>query len=251
MSGLLSLKGGITYGPVHSRRLGRSLGINLLPRGRKVCPFDCVYCQYGWTPDTAARDGEFVTAGQVASAVANALAALAEPPDYLTFSGHGEPTIHPDFAAMVETVRRVRDQAAFDARTAVLSNAATVGDEGVRRALARLDVRIMKLDAGTEETFRRFNRPAPGLTLAGITAGLRDLGGVTLQALFAGGSGGNSSAAEVAAWTDRVADIAPVRVQVYTLDRAWPAADLEPLPREALTAIAGAVSARGINAEVF
>lgn len=251
MSGLLSLKGGITYGPVTSRRLGRSLGINLLPRGHKVCPFDCVYCQYGWTPDTAAFGDDFPSALQVAAAVAHDVAPPRPAPAYITFSGHGEPTLHPDFPAVVEAVRRVRDRAAPGARVAILSNAATVGDPRIRHALARLDTRIMKLDCGTEEAFRRFNRPAPGVSLDGITAGLQQLGGVTLQALFAGGNGGNSDRAEVTAWVERAAAIAPIGVQVYTLARAWPAADLEPLSRKALEGISTAARARGIPAEVF
>ncbi|MGE5235768.1 MAG: radical SAM protein [Acidobacteriota bacterium] len=254
MARMLALKGSAVYGPVASRRLGASLGINVLPSAGKACTLDCVYCQYGWTrwhrlDELAALD--FPSPAAILDQVAGALGRLATPPAYLTFSGNGEPTLHPEFPALVDGIIALRDRLAPSAHTAILSNSSRVPEPSVRAALARLDARIMKLDCGIEATFRSFNRPCAGVTLAGIAAALRDLGGVTIQALFAGGAGGNAGDGEVAAWAALVAGIRPVAVQIYTLDRGWPGRDLEPLPPERLLGIRDVLLRHGLRGEVF
>jgi wyosine [tRNA(Phe)-imidazoG37] synthetase (radical SAM superfamily) len=254
---LLSLQRGITYGPVRSRRLGHSLGINLLPSDTKVCTFNCLYCQYGWT-DLAAlgRLGSLALPSrqQVADALERALSSPSSqvpPPAYITFSGNGEPTVHPDFPAIVEDVTALRNRLAPAARTAILSNSTTVSDRAVRDALARLDVRIMKLDAGTESRFRAYNQPAPGYQLASIVEGLAGLGDVTLQVLFAGGPAGNASEEDVEAWISRVRAVSPASVQVYTLDRGYPSAKIEPVERAALEMICDRLREAGVRGEVY
>jgi wyosine [tRNA(Phe)-imidazoG37] synthetase (radical SAM superfamily) len=255
---ILELKKGLTYGPVRSRRLGASLGINLFPGSTKRCPFDCVYCQYGWTPETAAR----LDAGAVAlpspadveKAVRQILEELAGPPAYLTFSGNGEPTLHPHFPAMVDRVNAVRTAFGGQLRTAVLSNSARVMDPDILEALARLDVRIMKLDCGTESVFQRYNRPAPEVTLEDITEGLRRLAEkapVTIQSLVTAGPDGNLGEKEASAWAARLAVIKPAAVQLYTLARGCPSSALSPAPRAALAALATAARARGLAVTVF
>ncbi len=245
---------GITYGPVRSRRLGRSLGINLLPPGRKVCNFDCRYCQYGWT-DPALLEGlgaaDLPPAGQVLDAVAAALEELAEPPAWITVSGNGEATLHPEFGAIVEGVRGLRDRLAPAARTAILSNASRAGDPGVRAALARLDARIMKLDSGTEAGFRRYNGPLGGLTLDEVVAGLRALADVTLQTLLTTGPDGNLAPRELDAWLACVAAVRPRLVQLYTLDRGAPSDRIAPATPAELESVRGRVAALGVAAEVF
>ncbi len=251
---LLDLKPGITYGPVRSRRLGRSLGINLLGGAAKVCTFDCLYCQYGWTPPDAISRATFDSlpgTDEVVAAVEAALAGLERPPDYLTFSGNGEPTLHPRFGEIVDRLRAVRDRLAPAARTAVLSNSTRVGDPAVRAALARLDVRIMKLDAGTEATFRRFNRPLGSVTLAHVLDGLRALGGVTIQALFADGPDGNIEPDEIRAWVDAVVSVRPAAVQIYTLARGYPSDRIGPVGPRLLEAMRDRLAALGIAAEAF
>jgi wyosine [tRNA(Phe)-imidazoG37] synthetase (radical SAM superfamily) len=251
---LLSPQSGITYGPVRSRRLGRSLGINILPAGRKVCNFDCRYCQYGWTDRLAAAStaaSDYPGVSKILAAVSAALQGLTTPPDYITFSGNGEPTLHPFFPDLVEGINELRDRFAPRARTAILSNSSRVSDAAIRGALARLDVRIMKLDAGTEECFRRYNRPIGELTLEAIVRGLRILPDTTLQTLFTGGSHGNMDGAEVHAWLTRVAAIRPRGVQIYTLDRDAPCADLVHATRRELEAVRTRVAALGVEAEVF
>jgi wyosine [tRNA(Phe)-imidazoG37] synthetase (radical SAM superfamily) len=255
---ILELKKGLTYGPVRSRRLGASLGINLFPGGVKRCSFDCVYCQYGWTPVAVGRLDRAAAVlpapDEVERALAAALEGLAEPPAYLTFSGNGEPTLHPDFPEMVERVNGLRSRLVPAARTAALSNSAGVTDPAVRDALARLDVRIMKLDCGAEGTFRRFNRPLPGLTLDAVTEGLRLLAGsspVTIQTLIAGGEAGNLGEAEGRAWIDRLVTIRPAEVQLYTLARGTPSSELRAAPAPALDRWAEAAKTRGLSVHTF
>lgn len=251
---MLALKDSVTYGPVNSRRLGRSLGINLFPGGRKVCTFDCLYCQYGRaTPVPGApldRTG-IPLVGEVLRGLEEALAALDPPPAYLTFSGNGEPTLHPGFPALVEEVLAVRDRLVPGARAAILSNSTTVMRASVRESLQRLDVRIMKLDAGDEQTFRRFNAPWPGLAFADVLEGLRKLGRVTLQALFTSGPGGNLAPGHVEAWVRAAASVHPVGVQLYTLDREAPSRSLSPASGLELEVVRDRLAAQGIQAEVF
>ena len=251
---LLPLQSGIIYGPVHSRRLGRSLGINVLPAGRKVCNFDCRYCQYGWTDPrvlAAMGEGGYPAVRDVVDAVEAALEGLPEAPHYITFSGNGEPTLHPRFGEIVDGVNEARNRLAPLARTAILSNSSRVMDPGVREALGRLDARIMKLDAGTESGFARYNRPAAGIALEAIVEGLRALADIQIQALFTGGPAGNLNDAEIEAWLGRVARIRPRLVQLYTLDREPPDRYLLPATRNQLDGARVRVEALGVEAVVF
>ncbi len=251
---ILDLKRGITYGPVDSRRLGRSLGINLLGGTAKLCTFDCLYCQYGWTPSGIGdhpEDRGMADPDEVLAAVQRALERLDDPPAYLTFSGNGEPTLHPRFGEIVDGINALRDRLAPAARTAVLSNSTRVSDPRVRSALARLDVRIMKLDAGTEEAFRRFNRPLGRVSLREVLDGLRALGGVTIQTLFADGPDGNTDAEEIHAWVDAVVWARPIAVQLYTLARGYPSDRIGPVGPRLLAAIRDRLLALGVPATVY
>jgi wyosine [tRNA(Phe)-imidazoG37] synthetase (radical SAM superfamily) len=251
---LLRPQRGILYGPVRSRRLGFSLGINLLPPGGKLCNFDCVYCQYGWSDAARLERAEelaWPAPADVAAALDAELPGCDPAPAYLTFSGNGEPTLHPRFGDVVDVVRAARDRRLPAARTAILSNGTRAAVPAVREALRRLDVRIMKLDAGGSELFGRYNRPAAGIPLAEVVAGLRALGGVTLQSLFAGGPDGNSDACSVEDWLGQVARIAPLTVQIYTLARGYPSERIAPVGRERLEEIRDRAAAAGVAAEVF
>ncbi len=251
---LLTLKSGVTYGPVLSRRLGRSLGINLLGGAAKICTFDCAYCQYGWTladPHEALARGGLPAVTEVLAAVETSLKILDAPPAFLTFSGNGEPTLHPELGEIVAGVGGLRDRLAPSARVAVLSNSSRLHDPRVREALMGLDLRIMKLDAGDEATFRRFNRPRSELTLAQVLAGLRALGSYTVQALFADGPDGNASPQALRAWVETVAELRPEAVQLYTLDRGYPSASIGPVGRRLLESVGERVRGFGIRAEII
>jgi len=223
---MLQLQSGIIYGPVNSRRLGSSLGLNILPSTYKACPFNCAYCQYGFTPAdgyiTESDGRDLPTVPEIEKALWDA---LDEYPSvaYITFSGNGEPTLHPDFGAIVDAVKKIGNSAAPQAKVAVLSNSALVHKTEIREALNRLDVRFMKLDAGDEETFRRYNRPHKSITLDGIIDGLKKLDDIIIQALFAGGDYGNYNDKAINSWIEKIGLIKPTACHIYSLDR--PSAD--------------------------
>jgi wyosine [tRNA(Phe)-imidazoG37] synthetase (radical SAM superfamily) len=253
---LLDLQAGIIYGPVRSRRLGRSLGINILPAERKVCSFDCLYCQYGFshgkTREEAGKErNRLPTVTEVLSAVEGAVLNLPEPAAYLTFSGNGEATLHPGFKEIVLGLRDIRDRLCPGSKTAILSNSSMVNDPLIREALALLDVRIMKLDAGTEEMFAGYNRPAKGITLEDTVAGLAALEDVTIQSLFTKGGEGNFTPEHLIAWVEQVKKISPIFVQLYSLDRESPTASLLPVNKSELLDIRLLLEKENIPSGVF
>ena len=248
----------ITYGPVASRRLGRSLGVNLLPPGMKVCNMNCAYCQYGWTRLAARYRGQgtgWPTPEAVEAAVEARLthaAVTGETIDRLTIAGHGEPTLHPDFEDIVERLAAVRDRVAPSVRTAILSNSTTAGVQTVRNALARIDERYMKLDAGDSFTFAAINGTATAFTV--LVERLRALPPIVIQAMFVTEPSGridNSSDRSVDAWIDAVESLRATGVHVYTLDRAPAHSALQPVPARRLREIAERVKRIGIPADVF
>ncbi len=236
---MLPLKQGIIYGPVNSRRLGRSLGINLLPAWGKVCSFDCIYCQYGRTRVKTldpAPEG-LPTLDEVIAAVETALKSA---PDFdnFTFSGNGEATLHPRWPEIVEAVRQLRDRYRPAARLSLLSHSSTVARPAVRATLARLEAPIMKLDAGDEATFAAMGRPAEGISLEAIVAGLAQVPGLIIQSLMLGGTVTNSEGPAFENWLGVLARLKPVRVQIYSTDRPVPEAGVERVPPERLQQIA-------------
>ncbi len=251
---LLELQSGIIYGPVRSRRLGRSLGVNVLPGQRKVCSFDCLYCQYGrFVPKNVeeARKCEFTGVKEILDALEQALKQLPVPPAYITFSGNGEATLHPYFRELVAGVRQLKDSLSPEAKTAILSNSTMVNEPGIREALAMLDVRIMKLDAGTEQMFAHYNRPGKGITMEQTAAGLGALEDVTIQSLFTKGPDGNFFPHHLSAWVKQIKKIAPIFVQVYSLDRNSPTRSLVPLDRDDLLYIQTLLERANIPAQIY
>jgi wyosine [tRNA(Phe)-imidazoG37] synthetase (radical SAM superfamily) len=255
MSRLLGLQKGIIYGPVNSRRLGRSLGINLSPTARKVCSFNCIYCHYGWTKalrsDLSEYASELPSPAEVGRALTDALMRLSPPPQYITFSGNGEPTLHPDFPEIVDTVLRVREASCAPAKVAVLSNSTGALEPAVRRALGKLDVRIMKLDAGTQDVLDEINRPAEGILIDDIVEGLRRVEDVTLQSVFVTGQVSNVGEPEITAWVDMVAEVGPTEVQVYSLENAPAMSGLTGVEPAGLERIAQRVRGMGIAARAY
>jgi len=255
MSQVLPLQSGIVYGPVNSRRLGRSLGINLSPTREKLCPFDCAYCHYGRTKlhtiETVQYRELFPATKAVGAALRHSLSRGAGPA-FVTFSGNGEPSLHPDFPEIVNNVKAIVRGLAPNARLAILSNSVMVTKPEVCAALQALDVRIMKLDAGNPRIFAKINRPCSGVEFERIVEGLATLENVTIQTLFASGKYENSSEANVADWIARLAEIKPIAVQIYTCDRPPADSGLEKVPRERLADIARTAADRlGVPIEVF
>jgi len=251
----LKLKKSIIYGPVNSRRLGSSLGVNLLPHTYKACPFNCAYCQYGFTGE---RGHMIVTDGhdmpKVGDVVEAVRLALEEFPSvsYITFSGNGEPTLHPDFETIVAELKKLKNEISPGIRLAILSNSALVSKENVRKGLANLDSRFMKLDCGDEKTFRQFNRPHKDITLDMIADGLKKLDDIIIQALFAGGEIGNYNDTSIDRWIEKIGEIRPLECHIYSLDR--PSADrrLVKIDKEGLTRIKRLTEERvGVAVRVF
>jgi wyosine [tRNA(Phe)-imidazoG37] synthetase (radical SAM superfamily) len=233
----------VVYGPVASRRLGRSLGVDLSPPGCRVCSFDCTYCEYAHLARSG-RTLRWPTPKCVGDALASALAD-AGPLDSITVSGHGEPTLHPRFAAVVEALLGVARAARPGVPVRILTNGSGAERADVRAALQRLDERILKLDADAE----RVNRVASARLLL---VGARALHDVTIQCCFVGGDGANTGAASVAAWLERVRALRPTAVQIYTIDRPAPSGAVRPAAPETLEEIACALRERtGIEARVF
>lgn len=246
----IPLQRGIIYGPVNSRRLGRSLGINLLPTNIKVCSFNCAYCQYGWTRRSL-PEPDLPGMSEVVSALEKFLQNLTVAPAYLTFSGNGEATLHPEFGEIVEQVTILRNRYLPHARTAILSNSSTVSSPTIREVLSRLDVRIMKLDCGLENCFRTYNRPRRGIELKLIIRGLKELRDVTIQTLFAGGPGGNFTAENLEGWIKALEEIKPVFVQIYTLDRGYPSRQISPVKPDDLMQLKERLQQHGTMSGVY
>ncbi len=237
---VLELQREVTYGPINSRRLGRSLGINLLPGGRKVCTFDCVYCQYGSAKavSTPGAKTGFPSVETVLDKLEEAIRRQASPPDYLTFSGNGEPTLHPQFPEIAAEVRRLRDRMCPAARLAILSNSTLVHRGEIRQAIAALDDPIMKLDAGDAITLERINRPAAGVAFDKIVDGLAALPRLIIQSMIISGEVANAEGEALEGWLSAIAELSPVKVQVYSTERPVAEAGVHRVSKEALDGLA-------------
>lgn len=232
---ILKLQTGLVYGPVGSRRIGLSLGINLSPTTEKLCTFNCVYCHYGWTKILTLDPSSHAALLPQVDDLARELEEYDVDRfllDHITFSGNGEATMHPDFDRAVDIVTEFRDRCVPQARTAILSNSSMVMKPEVRKALLKLDRRIMKLDAGDEATFRKVNRPPADLKLRDIINGLKVLGDFETQTTFVDGSTSNAGEEAVNRWLEVMLDIKPRGLQIYTLDRAPAEAGLVAVSRD-------------------
>jgi len=256
---LMPLHEGIVYGPVRSRRLGRSLGINLTPAHLKLCSFNCSYCQYGWSDHargTATPTFEHwpspATVAKAVSAALKSLAAQGEHIERLTLAGHGEPTMHPKFKDVVAALRKVRDELAPGVPLAVLSNASTLERADVCDALAELDERYMKLDAGDTATLRSVNGTT--LSIEQLVAGLKKVPGIVIQSMFVKDRTGridNTGDLTVINWVGALDRIRPKAVQVYTIDRAPAFPYLQQVTPNRLREIAQRVRLAGFPCDVF
>lgn len=255
---MTSLYDNIIFGPVRSRRLGLSLGVNLLPIESKLCSFDCIYCECGWNADhpgqrrfNAREDVRAMLDATLARMVADGT-----PPDVITFAGNGEPTMHPDFENIIEDTLALRDKHAPAAKVSVLSNATQIHREDVRRALLRVDNNILKLDSVFDATVQLVNKPQGNYTVARTVELLKMFEGkLIVQTMFLRGEYlgqrvDNTTEEEVSEWLKLVADIAPKQVMVYSLDRDTPCQTLEKVEKDELRAIAARVEALGIPCSV-
>ena len=242
----------IVYGPIHSRRLGVSLGMNLMPTTAKLCTFDCVYCECGWNQPVS--HPVLPTRKQVSEALTSQLSTLNTPLDVITFSGNGEPTLHPEFLGIIEDTCALRDQYCPNAKISVLSNSTQLGRPEVIEALRLCDNRILKLDSAIDATMQLIDQPVnPNLTVEQIAQWLSLFeGDFTLQTCFLRGEYhrqiiDNTTPAELSAWYAMVKRLHPKQVMIYVIDRATPLQTLSKVPVSEMEAIAEPLRQQGID----
>ena len=216
----------IAFGPIYSRRLGSSLGVNLLPSKGKLCNFDCIYCECGWNKD-GAQDRRFPTYEEIAAALEQKIATCAvegTPVDSITFSGNGEPTMHPDFPQVIDVTLRLRDEFFPNAKVSVLSNATMIGRKPVADALMKVDNPILKIDASSDELIQKINKPVGAYRLADVVEALKGFDGqFVLQTMFLRSPEFDTASPKaLAAWMDIVRELKPREIMVYTIDRETP-----------------------------
>ena len=242
------------FGPIFSRRLGSSLGINLLPVNGKICTFDCIYCECGWNKD-GRDDTRLPKAAEVSEALEAKLKQLVEdgtPVDSITFSGDGESTINPDFPMIIDDTLALRDKYYPSAKVSVLSNATQVHRPEIFNALRKVDNPIMKIDAPTNELVEKINHPAPGYDVnRGVEALKQFNGDFILQTMFLKSKDFDSSTPEVLnGWMDIVRLLKPREVMAYTIDRPTPEEGLQKFMVEEMRAFLDPLIRDGFNIQI-
>jgi len=246
------------FGPVHSRRLGVSLGINLLPPDGKVCSFDCIYCECGLNGDNRARQ-RMPRREEVRQALEEKLQQMQSegmPPDVITFAGNGEPTSHPQFGRIIADTLELRDRYFPQARVSVLSNASFLDRPEVFEALKQVDNNILKLDTVDDAYIRLIDRPAPGYDVNKVIERMKAFRGkcmiqtMFLKGEFHGTDVNNTTDRYVIPWLEAVREIAPQQVMIYTIDRETPVSGLKKATPEELDRIRDLTEATGISVSV-
>lgn len=250
----------LIFGPVHSRRLGISLGVNLLPLHAKLCSFNCVYCECGWTKENNAGKESLPEREQIRTLMQQKLISLRGTPlepNSITFAGNGEPTLHPQFVEIISDVIQLRNEWAPLAKVSVLSNGSMLHKPEIVEALMQVDNNILKLDGGTEAVIESINMPKKAIALNTYIGQLMSFNGkLTIQSLFVRGtlngkSIDNTTSTEIDAWLGKIKQINPQLVMVYAIERDTATAGLEKVSGNELEVIAEKVRALGVNAEVF
>lgn len=246
------------FGPVHSRRLGVSLGINLLPEDGKVCTFDCIYCECGFNSEYRPKK-PLPTREEVRAALETRLQEMQKNgpvPDVLTFAGNGEPTAHPHFPEIIEDTLALRDKYFPKAKVSVLSNSTFIHRPAVFEALNKVDNNILKLDTVDETYIRTLDRPTGKYSVASVIEGIKAFkGNCIIQTMFLKGGFqdkdmDNTSDKYVLPWLEAVKEISPRQVMIYTIDRETPDHDLQKATHEELDRIAALVKEAGIAVSV-
>lgn len=245
------------FGPVHSRRLGISLGVNLMPADGKICTFDCIYCECGYNKDRkthSPRPSRSVVAQRLEEKLLE-MKSSGQLPDVITFAGNGEPTAHPDFAGIIDDTLALRDKHCPAARVSVLSNATRCFRPDVFAALKKVDDNILKLDTVSPTYISLVDRPAGTYDLEKIIDTLKAFRGhVIVQTMFLKGKNpegldvDNTGEEYVGPWLKVLEEIRPEKVMVYTIDRETPDLDLQKATRDELDHIVERLKAAGLSA---
>lgn len=249
----------IIYGPVQSRRLGRSLGVNLLPYDGKLCSFDCIYCECGFNRDFRTKT-KLPDRENVRAALDDKLLQLQKEgvtPDVITFAGNGEPTMHPEFEGIIDDTLLLRDRYFPQAKISVLSNGLHLNKKEVFDAMKKIENPILKLDSAFDETARQIDRPNAATYSVSqqveryrLFQGDFILQSMFLRGRFEGRVVDNTTEEEISAWLGLVRSLQPREVMIYTIDRETPARELEKAPKEVLKEIARRVEELGIRTTV-
>lgn len=245
----------IVFGPIYSRRLGSSLGVNILPSKGKLCNFDCVYCECGWNRDGAVPERRFPCLEEVEAALKDKMSKAAAggvPVDSITFSGNGEPTMNPDFASIIDVTLRLRDLYFPKAKVSVLSNATLLGRQDVAQALMRVDNPILKIDASSQELVEKINKPVGTYRLTDVIENMKGFAGnFILQTMFLKSDDFNTAVPEALdAWMDIVRELKPRQVMVYTIDRETPDKTLGKYTVDEMTAMVQPLIDEGFDIQV-
>jgi wyosine [tRNA(Phe)-imidazoG37] synthetase (radical SAM superfamily) len=248
----------IIFGPVRSRRLGASLGINLLPVNGKFCNFNCLYCECGWSSG-AGENNKLPTRAEISSRLEEKLTEIRTHHtvlDRITFAGNGEPTIHPEFPGIIDDTVLIRNRLAPGVKIAVLSNASQLDKPGIFEALGKIEMNILKLDSVNDLTVRLINQPPPGYSVKKVIDGmLRYEGRFILQTLFLKGDFkgtrvDNTREEELTGWLEAVKTVRPEMVMIYTIARDTPVQTLQKIMPDKLDSIAAEVRKLGIPVQV-
>ena len=228
----ISLQSNYVYGPILSRRLGRSFGVNLLPVDQKLCSFDCVYCQYGPTKMCSDQIKEcvFPSIDDVISELRNVLK-KPRTIDYLAFSGNGEPTLHPQFPEIVNEVVKLRNAMRPNLELAIFTNGSRLNHQGILDSLYRIDFPMIKLDAGNENVFQKINRPDEGIEFMHIIEILRKMPRLIIQTLLFSGRITNTCKSSLDCWIDILKELQPEEIHVYSIARPTACEGLEAIDK--------------------
>jgi wyosine [tRNA(Phe)-imidazoG37] synthetase (radical SAM superfamily) len=250
----------IIFGPVKSRRLGVSLGINLLPTKSKICTFDCIYCECGWTTDNEKALNKLPGREEVYKALELKLSEMlknGEAPDVITYAGNGEPTLHYDFPGIIDDSIILRNKFFPRAKIAVLSNASTINNPLIKAALLKVDMNILKLDSAKDSTVKIHNQPKNKINVEELIDNLIGFNGkLIIQTLFLRGLYNNNiidntTPTEINAWLNAIERIQPSEVMIYTISRDTPeGGQLIKVPASKLMEIAALVEKMGIKTQV-
>lgn len=249
----------IVFGPIKSRRLGISLGVNLLSPIGKLCNFDCIYCECGWNNAGKGKKLRYADTTQTVEELCSKLKQMhesGEKLDVITFAGNGEPTMHPYFAEIIDRTVETRNIFYPKAKIAVLSNATMLGKEVVREALKKVDRAILKIDSAIESTINTINQPNFNYSLREVVDNMKFFNGeIIVQTMFLRGEYNgtiidNTTEKEVQAWLEIIKEINPKLVMIYSIDRDTPAQNLQKVSFEDMDKIATFVRSNNIDCSV-
>ncbi|MEJ5263761.1 MAG: radical SAM protein [Bacteroidales bacterium] len=249
---------GIVFGPVKSRRLGNSLGINLLPEGKKICNFNCIYCECGWNSEEN-NNLQWPSIEAISNQLTDKIQELIRQGtkvDSITFAGNGEPTMHPLFPEIIDMVIHIRNVLLPEAKIAVLSNATLIFKPNIQQALKKIELNILKLDSAIESTIRLLNQPTGYFNLRDTIEQLKTFGNqCIIQTMFVRGyynhqAFDNTTPEELQTWLRVIKEIDPAYVMIYTIARDTPAEQIYKVSAEELQKIAALVEKEGIKVSI-